>query len=612
MKVSILATWEKRQDLWKSLSLYTTLLCTLIMASTKLHSLLLCAPLLMLASTSAYTPCPLLGPVFEPPSHLASDFSFQGALKSLESTLEKAGTTGHSHYGKWAASTNGFAVGIFDTSSSDQLFSYQFTSKQIKASRLGATVITSDSLFRIGSLSKLITAYLFLIEAGSGYWDCPVTDYVPELATAQHACSATSDPIGCIDWNDVTLGALASHMAGIPRDYSTPAELLDPLDGGEATAVEAGLPPVPSSDAPSCGLNFTDACSETQYLKGLSAEQPVFAPFTTPIYSNAGYELLAFALARIKGKSFPAMLEQSIFAKLGMRRSSYYNPNSTSNAIIPGSLKDNYWAAILGDETPDGGYFSTQSDLVKLGRSILASTLLKPALTRRWMKPVTFTSALNQGVGMPWEIWRVSNLTDHVFDLYTKAGDLPGYSSYLVLSPDYDVGFIVLVAGTDTTVVAEIISDVVANVIFPALETSARQQAQEKYAGKYVNTHCNSSMVLTTQAGVPGITVESWINNSTNMQLLLAGYEGGTSGYDIRLYPTGLKTSSQVAYRAIFESLDTVPDGGVFSPQCTTWETVDNRVYGNVGIDEVVFDLEGGKVTGVTPRAFRTTLKKTS
>ena len=74
--------------------------------------------------------------------------------------------------------------------------------------------------------------------------------------------------------------------------------------------------------------------------------------------------------------------------------------------------------------TPDraGGYYSSQNDMMRMGQSILSPKLLTPNTVRQWMKPVTFTSSITAAVGMPWEIWRVPNLTDHVFDLYTKVG----------------------------------------------------------------------------------------------------------------------------------------------------------------------------------------------
>ena len=147
----------------------------------------------------------------------------------------------------------------------------------------------------------------------------------------------------------------------------------------------------------------------------------------------------------------------------------------------------------------DGGFFSTPSDLMRLGQSILSSRLLSPLDTRRWMKPDTHTSYGPASVGKPWEIWTVTDLTSHLFDLYTKSGDIYAYSTLFVLSPDYEVGFVVLAAGEDTHATAQYISNLVAASVFPALEEAARHQSQENIAGTYVSTEgSNASSTITT------------------------------------------------------------------------------------------------------------------
>lgn len=113
-------------------------------------------------ATAAYKPCPLLGPVFPAPTNLADSSLLQGALSALKDTLDNATSTGITQFGPWAANNNSFSIGIFDTSSPNQLFSYQWSSEVLQQSEEGVTKVTEDSVYRIGSLSKLITAYLVL------------------------------------------------------------------------------------------------------------------------------------------------------------------------------------------------------------------------------------------------------------------------------------------------------------------------------------------------------------------------------------------------------------------------------------------------------------------
>ena len=174
--------------------------------------------LLSFSIAPAYKPCPLLGPVFPAPTYLCDASTFQAAFDNLKSTLDHATATGTTQYGTWPRTSNSLSLGIFDTTSAGQLFSYEYTSPQTKNSTKGVKEITRDTIYRLGSLSKLITAYFFLIEAGPSYWNHPVTEFVPELTEAAAKCSALTDPVDCIDWDDMTLGVLASHMARLPRD----------------------------------------------------------------------------------------------------------------------------------------------------------------------------------------------------------------------------------------------------------------------------------------------------------------------------------------------------------------------------------------------------------
>lgn len=70
-------------------------------------------------------------------------------------------------------------------------------------------MLNDDTLYRIGSVSKLLSVYAILVKAGMEIFDHPVTRYLPELAG-----NAGSDPLERISWEEVTVGALASQLAG--------------------------------------------------------------------------------------------------------------------------------------------------------------------------------------------------------------------------------------------------------------------------------------------------------------------------------------------------------------------------------------------------------------
>lgn len=259
-----------------------------------------------------------------------------------------------------------------------------------------------------------------------------------------------------------------------------------------------------------------------------------------------------------------------------------------------------------------GGIYSSTKDMATLGRAILNSTLLPPVVTRRWMKPASHTSEMENFVGAPWEIYSLSK--PRVIDMYTKAGDLGMYSSTLALLPDYNIGFTVLVAGANATMVSRQVSDLVVEPLIPLLDVAAKEEAVHRFSGAYaVENGGNSSITITTDDG-PGMKVTEWINDSHDMLesvSVLYGL-GDLAQSSVRLYPTGLESPGQISFRAIMQGPSQTAVGkGPFSLSCMTWVTVDSQKYGNVGIDEFLFDIDSnGDALSVSPRVMRKSLPR--
>lgn len=62
-------------------------------------------------------------------------------------------------------------------------------------------------------MSKLFTTYALLVKAGIGIFDTPVTDYLPELRRTP-SVDDEGDLLDHIRWEEISIGALASHQAG--------------------------------------------------------------------------------------------------------------------------------------------------------------------------------------------------------------------------------------------------------------------------------------------------------------------------------------------------------------------------------------------------------------
>jgi len=295
--------------------------------------------------------------------------------------------------------------------------------------------------------------------------------------------------------------------------------------------------------------------------------------------------------------------------------------------------------------------YSSISDISALGRAIFRNTLLSPAQTRRWLKPAATTAEIYEGLSYPWGYRRIplgapgSGLENRIVDAYSKAGSINAYASLLVLLPDYDVGFDALLAGGWPGNANWDMADVIGPILLPALEAAAREQADEMFAGTYTyvddneNTtsysavaknssvsnvgadggKLNSTLVLSTHPDKPGLGIDRWISNGTDMIPIAIRYtlNYNVTGPSVRLFPTGLESSSsskkQIAFKAMIENTAS-PDrrDKMFSTNCGTWVSQTAAVYADYPLDQFVFTLaeDGKTVESVMPLALRTALQK--
>lgn len=78
---------------------------------------------------------------------------------------------------------------------------------------------------------------------------------------------------------------------------------------------------------------------------------PSYPAWQTASYSNVAYQLLAYALENISGKSFKQILDDRILKPLDLQRT-YYDTAPPSVGVIPGTVRDMYWDVSLGDASP--------------------------------------------------------------------------------------------------------------------------------------------------------------------------------------------------------------------------------------------------------------------
>lgn len=246
-------------------------------------------------------------------------------------------------------------------------------------------------------------------------------------------------------------------------------------------------------------------------------------------------------------------------------------------------------------------------------RSILNNHLLSPIATRHWLKPSAFTSSLYSDVGMPWEIFRPTDLTPspRPIELYTKSGDFPGYAAWSILLPEYEVAVIINAAGDGAYDATAQLLHLIPTHLVPLLDKMAREQATNVYSGKYISTNTSSysSLELSVDQG-PGLKISNWTNDGKPMFTALATIYGTDNPdyIDARLYPTG----DSNRWRMGVEVQGSIDGVEMIAKGCQNWKKVDQVRYAKLPLDEFHFAVQDGKVMGVANLGLRSSLAKTS
>lgn len=158
----------------------------------------------------------------------------------------------------------------------------------------------ATTLFRPGSISKLFTwtAVMQLVEAGKLDLDKDINSYL-------------DFKIPPYEGKPVTLRHLMTHMAGFEESahylFTTDPKALIPL----------------------------------KKLMPLNLPKRVFAPGTTPAYSNYGAGLAGYIVERVSGELFDDYIDNHIFNPLGMKHATFRQP-------LPGTL-----APLMSQGYPD-------------------------------------------------------------------------------------------------------------------------------------------------------------------------------------------------------------------------------------------------------------------
>jgi len=167
----------------------------------------------LITAAGAATPptqvVPLIGPAFLSNFDPTNSDAIKNATEAFPKAIENLFDSGALNKTDLV-----FAVDVFSAATNSSLFSYQHVGEG-QEQVLTAGKVDDQTIGRTGSVTKLFTAYALLVKAGIGIFDVPVTHYLPELRRVPSAGEdGEDDLIERIRWEEITIGALASHQAG--------------------------------------------------------------------------------------------------------------------------------------------------------------------------------------------------------------------------------------------------------------------------------------------------------------------------------------------------------------------------------------------------------------
>lgn len=186
----------------------------------------------------------------------------------------------------------GMAVGIL-RDGARELHSYGVTSLETQYR------VTPDTLFQIGSISKIFTTTLVmkLVEDGRVDLDAPVSRYLPEL---ELTTSGMQD--------EVTVRHLVTHTSGVFGDH-----FADFGWGDDALA---------------------------RYCASLSELPQIYAPGELWSYCNSGFSLAGRIIEVVTGRVFEDVMRSELFELLGMERTFFFAHEAITYPAAIGHVPD--------------------------------------------------------------------------------------------------------------------------------------------------------------------------------------------------------------------------------------------------------------------------------
>lgn len=267
--------------------------------------------------------------------------------------------------------------------------------------------VTPETQFRIGSTSKSLTmtALARLVQTGRIDLDSAIVNYIPALPNAA--------------WNPLTPRQLASHMAGLPEHK----EIRDWLGVYHVMALRKHYH------------------REFDSLEVFDDMPLLYNPGSKFHYSSYNTVLLSTVLAAAENQSFREVMEQQVFAPLGMTNTAA-EPREPTSTMTTFYWRDDEqvrpWRKVnLSHRLAGGGFISTPTDLVKLGSAWLDNNFISGTTRDTFWEPQrTSDGKVNpQNYALGWRVHEIDMDGEHVFIQINHGGVSRGSQCWLMIIP---------------------------------------------------------------------------------------------------------------------------------------------------------------------------------
>ena len=323
--------------------------------------------------------------------------------------------------------------------------------------------VTDDTVYRVGSISKLFTdiALMQLVEQGKVDLDAPVTRYLPDF----HPRNPFAKP--------VTLRQLMTHRSGLVREPPV-GNYFDPTEPSLADTIAS--------------LNRTKL---------------VYPPETHIKYSNAAVATVGYVVERMNGEPFAKSVKRTVLDPLGMRQSSFEPTADVKKNLAKAfmwTIDGRVFAAptfSLGID-PAGALYTTVSDLGRFWSAVVAGgrgangTILQSSALQQMLIPQYDKPDAKRGFGLGFGLGEMDGRRT-----IGHGGAIYGFATTLRGLPAEKLGVVVVTTKDSANAVTERIGEAALKAMLavregkpipvPEVTSPVDPQLARRIAGRYRN-----------------------------------------------------------------------------------------------------------------------------